>query len=254
MEKMKMLALLIGFILLMGCSSTSSDSSATKIQISDLWNSQQNEFTLPGISMSSTGDEIKSHYGVSELILYQSTATIEENGDKLIYATISLGSSEIKAVVDFMWRDGAISMQNLIEQEETADVMYSQKVEDQYPTMLDAGLEESFSGACLLLDGVYYYPGEDSLLERFEINDADNVKKYGHKLNYGNVEHITAYDGDVYALWCYERQEYAVFKLDKSGTISKVAESDEMDYLALGFYATQKGIIITLVEKRHGWQ
>lgn len=101
-------------ILLMGCSSTSSDSSATKIQISDLWNSQQNEFTLPGISMSSTGDEIKSHYGVSELILYQSTATIEENSDKLIYATIPLGSSEIKAVVDFMWRDGAISMQNLI--------------------------------------------------------------------------------------------------------------------------------------------
>lgn len=101
-------------ILLMGCSSTSSDSSATKIQISDLWNSQQNEFTLPGLSMSSTGDEIKSHYGVSELILYQSTATIEENGDKLIYATIPLGSSEIKAVVDFMWRDGAISMQNLI--------------------------------------------------------------------------------------------------------------------------------------------
>lgn len=101
-------------ILLMGCSSTSSDSSATKIQISDLWNSEQNEFTLPGLSMSSTGDEIKSHYGVSELILYQSTATIEENGDKLIYATIPLGSSEIKAVVDFMWRDGAISMQNLI--------------------------------------------------------------------------------------------------------------------------------------------
>lgn len=101
-------------ILLMGCSSTSSDSSATEIQISDLWNSQQNEFTLPGLSMSSTGDEIKSHYGVSELILYQSTATIEENGDKLIYATIPLGSSEIKAVVDFMWRDGAISMQNLI--------------------------------------------------------------------------------------------------------------------------------------------
>lgn len=101
-------------ILLMGCSSTSSDASGTKIQISDLWNSQQNEFTLPGLSMSSTGDEIKSHYGVSELILYQSTATIEENGDKLIYATIPLGSSEIKAVVDFMWRDGAISMQNLI--------------------------------------------------------------------------------------------------------------------------------------------
>lgn len=101
-------------ILLMGCSGTSSDSSATKIQISDLWNNEQNEFTLPGLSMSSTGDEIKSHYGVSELILYQSTATIEENGDKLIYATIPLGSSEIKAVVDFMWRDGAISMQNLI--------------------------------------------------------------------------------------------------------------------------------------------
>lgn len=101
-------------ILLMGCSGTSSDSSATKIQISDLWNNEQNEFTLPGLSMSSTGDEIKSHYGVSELILYQSTATIEENSDKLIYATIPLGSSEIKAVVDFMWRDGAISMQNLI--------------------------------------------------------------------------------------------------------------------------------------------
>lgn len=114
MKKVKILALLIGFIVLMGCSSTSSDASGTKIQISDLWNSQQNEFTLPGLSMSSTGDEIKSHYGVSELILYQSTATIEENGDKLIYATIPLGSSELKAVVDFMWRDGAVSMQNLI--------------------------------------------------------------------------------------------------------------------------------------------
>lgn len=153
-----------------------------------------------------------------------------------------LPTSAEKSIFNFIGYDGDALI--YIDQEDSADVMYSQKIEDQYPAVLAAGPEGSFSGACLLLDGVYYYPGEDSLLESFEINDSDSIQKHGVKPDYGNVEHIAAYDGDIYVLWCYERQEYAVFKLDNSGTISKLAESDEMDYLALGFYATQKGIII----------